>query len=151
MPPDIDTAKAQLETLSSWAICRAAELTEAWLPQTEASKRTDTKKSGKDEETEADDRKPLVDPGRFEIRWQGKICELGNTMEFKLFERLNRWPGHYFSVNTLLDDIWPDRMVEPNTVQVTASNLRKKLRNAKMADLVIDGSQKGHYGLKLPE
>jgi hypothetical protein len=42
-----------------------------------------------------------------------------------------------------------DRVIEPNTVQKTISNLRKKLKELGLSDeLKIDGSNLHHYMLR---
>jgi 7-cyano-7-deazaguanine synthase in queuosine biosynthesis len=89
-----------------------------------------------------------LDAARFEARLgDGKSCFLGNTMEYRLLERLNRRPGDYISVNQLRDDVWQNPSTEKNTVQRTVSNLRRKLESAGMSAIKIDGSQKDHYRL----
>ncbi len=91
----------------------------------------------------------VLDRETFEARLGEKRCFLGNTLEFALLARLNRRPGIYVSVSSLREDTWRDAQIEKNTIQRTVSNLRRKLREAGLC-LVIDGSQKDHYQLKLP-
>lgn len=95
--------------------------------------------------------KPVVDRDTFTVQYVGKECELRNTKEFALFERLNRRPGQYFSIDTLIQDVWNDEPTEKNTIQRTVSNLRRKLREAGLDGIEIDGkTNRGHYALKLP-
>jgi len=92
--------------------------------------------------------KPVIDRDNFCIRWKDRSCELDNRRPFWLFERLNRRPGVYVNVRVLMDDVWPDTIVAPNTVQQAASRLRRALQEADMDDLVIDGeTNPGHYAL----
>jgi hypothetical protein len=92
---------------------------------------------------------PVVDRDTFTVHHRGRKCELSNTMEFALIERLSRQPGQYFSVSTLMEEVWDDRKVEKNTVQRTASNLRRKLREAGLDSIEIDGTtNRDHYSLK---
>jgi DNA-binding response OmpR family regulator len=93
-----------------------------------------------------------VDAETFEARF-GDIppCFLGNTIEFHLLARLNHRPGRYVSINTLRDDVWHEDDTAKNTIQRTISNLRRKLGDAGISEVVIDGSQKDHYRLVLPQ
>ena len=90
----------------------------------------------------------IIDPGTFSASWDRKTCHLGHTKPFKLLVRLGRRPGHYASVNSLIDDVWPDAEPEVNTVQKTIGQLRKKLGNAGMGDLIA--VQPKYYALMLP-
>lgn len=94
--------------------------------------------------------KPVVDHETFSVKYMGVECELRNTKEFALFERLNRRPGQYFSLDVLIQDVWDDELTQKNTVQRTFSNLRRKLREAGMQGIELDGkTNRGHYALKL--
>jgi hypothetical protein len=46
----------------------------------------------------------------------------------------------------IASDVWNDDDVEKLTIQRTVSNLRRRLSNT---GLEIDGSNKGHYALKV--
>jgi DNA-binding winged helix-turn-helix (wHTH) protein len=48
----------------------------------------------------------------------------------------------------LRDDVWGDIETEKNTIQRTVSNLRRKLRDAGLAAVIIEG-QKDNYRLKV--
>jgi DNA-binding response OmpR family regulator len=97
---------------------------------------------------ECDAAAPVIDHETFSIRWKGKTCELRVGKPFKLFERLCRRPGIYVSVEDLIDELWPGYQVERNTVQQTASRLQRRLRQAGMDDLIIDGRKNpGYYAL----
>jgi hypothetical protein len=90
-----------------------------------------------------------LDQETFEAWFGQKSVFLGNTVEFLLLERLNRRPGVFVSVGVLQADVWHDRVVEKNTVQRTVSNVRRKLREAGITEIEIDGSQKDHYQIFL--
>lgn len=93
---------------------------------------------------------PIVDRDTFTVRYNGRICELRNTKEFALFERINRRPGQYFSIDTLIQDVWNDELTEKNTIHRTVSSLRSKLRAAGFDEVEIDGkTNRGHYALKI--
>jgi hypothetical protein len=91
--------------------------------------------------------KPVANRETFTIEYGGRECPLGNTMEFALFERLSQRPGIYLSISVLINEVWTGRNPETNTIQKTVSTLKKKLRDAGMESLTIDGSNKGHYSL----
>jgi hypothetical protein len=91
----------------------------------------------------------VVDRGTFSVHWREKTCPLGHTKEFLFIEYLSRKPDRYFSVADLIDAVWEGDDTEPNTIQKTVSNLRKKLRQAEMGDLTIQ-AERGHYRMKLP-
>lgn len=90
----------------------------------------------------------LIDHGTFCVRWQGMACILGNTKPFKLLCRLANRPGVFASVDSLINDVWLDEETNVATVQKTVSNLRKKLKDAGMGDLIV--AEPNHYALRLP-
>jgi DNA-binding response OmpR family regulator len=65
-------------------------------------------------------------------------------------DRLNRRPGRYVSLDALRQDVWGDRDTAKNTIQRTITNLRRKLREASLTGVLLDGNEKGHYRLVLP-
>lgn len=96
------------------------------------------------------DGRPIVDHTTFTVHWGGKTCYLGNTLPFKLFERLARRPNQLVHCDQLLDDVWQccrSREAMRSVVKV----LRQKLVRAGMKDLAraIDGTTARHYGLML--
>lgn len=93
---------------------------------------------------------PIIDRTTFTVHWGGKSCFLGNTLPFKLFERLARRPNQLVPCDQLLDDVWQccrSRDAMRSVVKV----LRQKLSQAGMEDLAvaIDGTTARHYGLML--
>jgi hypothetical protein len=91
-----------------------------------------------------------VDRERFEARFGGRPCPLGNTNEFWLLAQLHQRPGIFISVDTLRTAVWDNDSTDKNAIQRAASNLRRRLRAAGITEVVIDGSQRGHYRLVLP-
>jgi len=89
----------------------------------------------------------IVDSNTFEVKLGAGRCFLGNTNEFHLLARLLKARGHYLSVQTLRTEVWNDENTEKNTIQKTVSNLRRKLHNAEIKQVTIDGSQRDHYRL----
>jgi len=93
---------------------------------------------------------PLADRATFSACWGGRTCRLGNTISFKLLERLARRPNHLVSCEVLLQDVWDGRR-SPEAVRSAVKVLRQKLTSAGMDDLAaaIDGSTAHHYRLSL--
>src|SRR5690606_15504387 len=93
--------------------------------------------------------KLVVDQGTFSVAFHDRCCELRNTKEFWVLERLNRRPGQYFANDVLKRDVWNDEQTAKNTIQRTISNLRRNLREARFDGVEIDGTtNRGHYALK---
>jgi DNA-binding response OmpR family regulator len=92
----------------------------------------------------------IADRATFLAHWEGKTCYLGNTIFFKLLERLARRPNHLVSCEILLQDVW-ERRRSPEAVRSAVKVLRQKLTSAGMGDLAaaIDGSTAHHYRLSL--
>lgn len=90
----------------------------------------------------------LVDRAGFSVRCGEFVCFLGNTMEFRLAERLLRARGQYLSLDTLRAEVWENPQIEKNTVQRTVSNLRRRLRDDGLAGVELDGRQRDHYCLR---
>jgi DNA-binding response OmpR family regulator len=97
------------------------------------------------------DRRSLVDPKRLSVTYEGKTCFLGNSLPFKFLSRLAREPNAYVSHEELLADVWNERSVSDSALRSVVKMLRSKLREdglSRLAD-AIDGTQSGHYSLKL--
>lgn len=92
--------------------------------------------------------KPTADRSTFTFHFGSGSCELGNSVEFKLIERLCRSPGVFIDTGTLMEDVWDGRVVQRNTIAKTACNLRRKLKES-VAGIRIDGDQKDHYRLTM--
>ena len=95
-------------------------------------------------------RRPIIDGATFCVHWDGRTCRLGNTLAFRLLERLARWPNQLIHCNVLLHEIW-DHYSSRDAVRSTVKVLRRKLSMAGMENLAlaIDGSTTHHYGLML--
>lgn len=91
-----------------------------------------------------------VERAAFSLTWKSRSCYLGNTLPFRLFERLARRPGHYLPVSQLAGELW-DGPRAPSTVRSVVSDLRTRLSRGGLRDLAqrIDGSNAGYYGLSL--
>ncbi|MBX3399483.1 MAG: winged helix-turn-helix domain-containing protein [Gemmataceae bacterium] len=90
---------------------------------------------------------PSADGANCRIVWGDRTpCDLRNSIEYRLAERLLRSFGHYVSMKVLTADVWDDRRVELNTVQRTISNLRRRFRELGWSGIEIDGTTlRGSY------
>lgn len=97
-----------------------------------------------------DARYPRIDRRLLSVIWRGRACFLGNTLPFRLLERLARRPNIYVSCEQLLEDVWHGTR-SMAAVRSVVKELRQRLRAAGMEDLAgaIDGGVSGHYGLML--
>ena len=98
-----------------------------------------------------DHRLPCVDRTAFSITWSTRTCYLGNTLPFKLFERLARRPNQFFSYSQLFQDVWDGEERSNEAVRSVVKVLKKKLADAGMDGLAaaINGTNPGYYGLTL--
>jgi hypothetical protein len=95
-------------------------------------------------------RPAITDRATFCVHWANRTCHLGNTMPFKLLERLACRPNQFIHYDVLLRDLW-DCHTSYEAVRSAVKILRKKLIAAGMDDLAqaIDGSTAHHYALLL--
>ena len=93
---------------------------------------------------------PTVDRDTFVVRFRGKTCFLGNSLPFRLFERLLHRPNTYVTYEDLFSEVWQGVRSE-EAVRSVVKRLRAMLRQCGMAELAtaIDGSVSGHYALNL--
>jgi DNA-binding response OmpR family regulator len=123
-------------------LCRKLELDEMTVLRPSHGVRTGVVRSevAKDE--------LLIDRTTFTVRWNGRTCHLGNSLPFRLLERLSRRPNQYLSSAQLLDEIWGGPRSKA-AVRSVVKVLRKKLRRAGMQDLAraVDGRTRDHYTL----
>lgn len=93
---------------------------------------------------------PILDRMTFCVHWGGRTCRLGNTLSFKLLERLARRPNQFVHCEVLLQDVW-EGCRSREAVRSVVKMLRQKLNAARMEGLAeaIDGSTAHHYGLML--
>jgi len=91
-----------------------------------------------------------VDSDRLQVVFHGKTCELGNTVPFKLLQRLARRPNTYVTHEQLLFDVWDGRRSEA-AIRSAVKRLRQALRRQGLGELAdaIDGSMSGRYRLKI--
>ena len=91
-----------------------------------------------------------VDRDRLQVVFQGRTCVLGNTLPFKLLERLARRPNTYVTHEELLYDVW-DGVRSQAAIRSVVKRLRQALRRDGLADLAasIDGTSSGRYRLRV--
>ena len=136
-------AMDRLETTLA-ILCRELELDESEFIHGESSL------GSKMVSAAQDTRYPQIDRRLLSAIWRGRSCFLGNTLPFRLLERLARRPDIFVPCEQLLDDVWhgPRSMA---AIRSVVKELRQRLRAAGMDDLAgaIDGSVSGHYGLMI--
>lgn len=95
-------------------------------------------------------RELCVDRDRLQVVFHGKTCVLGNTLPFKLLERLARRPDTYVTHDELLQDVW-DGTRSQAAIRSVVKRLRQALRRDGMSDLAasIDGTAAGRYRLRV--
>lgn len=89
---------------------------------------------------------PHIDRARWAVLYRNRECYLGNTIPFRLLERLLRRPDRDVSHSQLLTDVWACT-VSSDALRAAIKNLRQRLRNGDMADVAdaIVGRTAGHY------
>jgi len=96
--------------------------------------------------------RPIVSPTAKTVTWRGRSCKLGNTMLFRLMERLNKRPNSYISYSQLINDVWRGDCRSDETIRSTVRLLKKRLKAARMGMLAkAIRSDKQHYYLDLDE
>lgn len=76
---------------------------------------------------DADSSPLVIDEGRFQATWRGKLLEL-TPAEFRLLKTLSTEPGKVFSREMLLNHLYDDyRVVTDRTIDTHIKNLRRKL------------------------
>jgi len=78
--------------------------------------------------------RPLVNAATFSVEWQGRRCDLGPSILFKLIQRLLRRPDRYYPYDILMDDVW-DRRCADTTVRSAVKRLRRALCNTGLSNL----------------
>jgi hypothetical protein len=88
-----------------------------------------------------------VDADTFTAFFGKKQCFLGHGIEFRLLARLNQRPGVFVSYENLSMDVWRSPKTNKNTIQRTVCNLVRKIREAGITGIRINGKTAGHYQL----
>jgi DNA-binding response OmpR family regulator len=104
-----------------------------------------------DPELPPDHPRPVIDRSRFTVSFHGRTCRLGNTIPFRFLVRLAERPNRYAAHEHLIDEVWGGECSD-DALRSVVKNLRRRLRAAGLGELAdaIDGSEPGHYALRLP-
>ena len=98
-----------------------------------------------DAETLEPSRSSRVDDTTFTVHWAGKTCELGNTVLFRLMEKLASSTGRFRTFAALNDEMGRDN---DEKFAAPKSRLCRALQKAEMPDLAkCIKMETGHYGL----
>lgn len=93
-----------------------------------------------------------VDRTTFSVSDGTHICELGNTIRFRLIECLAAEPNRYFTRNELLAAVWDGQRRAATTIRSAVFELRSQLRAAGMDDLAAAVRSDGRsYGLTIDD
>ena len=96
--------------------------------------------------------KPIIDSAAMTVTWRGRSCRLGNTVLFRLMERLARRPSWQFSYGRLINEVWEGQCRSDETVRSTVRHLKLRLQQAGMGGLAkAIRSDKRHYRLAMDE
>jgi len=93
---------------------------------------------------------PVVDRPSLSIRWREATCFLGNTLLFRLYEKLSSRPNRYFRYSELLAEVWGGPR-STQTIHNLVKRLRDRLISSRMKPIAdaIDGHVRDHYALRL--
>ena len=78
---------------------------------------------------------PIVDFGAMSITWRGRSCKLGNTVLFRLMERLARRPNFHLTYDRLIHDVWEGQCRSNENVRSAVRRLKDRLVQAGMPKL----------------
>jgi DNA-binding winged helix-turn-helix (wHTH) protein len=88
----------------------------------------------------------IVDAGARTITFRGRTCRLGNTLVFRLMERLARRPNHFVTFDRLIRDVWDQQARSDEAIRSVMKELRRRLRKSRMTKLAsaIRGQKKAY-------
>lgn len=92
---------------------------------------------------------PVLNEEQFVVRFRGKTCFLGNTKGFHLLRILVENRDRYVSRSTLVELVWDQALITEGAIESVVTKVRKALRAAGLDELLIDGSNRGHYQLTI--
>lgn len=92
----------------------------------------------------------LLDRSTFTVHWGRKTCHLGYSIPYRIMEVLVRNASQYVSHDRLLEQVWHGPRSD-STVRSAVNELRSRLIDSGLREvaIAIDGSNAGHYGLRL--
>ncbi len=94
--------------------------------------------------------RPVIDSDSCAVIWNGRVCQLGPGVPFRLFAKLAARPNCLFSYDQLIEHVWQGAPRSDETLRSEARRVRRFLRDAGMHDLAdaLKGRSR-HYGLML--
>lgn len=92
----------------------------------------------------------IVDAAAKTVTYRGCTCCLGNTLVFRMIERLARRPNHFVSFDRLIRDVWDGHPKSDEAIRSVVKELRDRLRKNGMRRLAsLIRGQKKSYALML--
>jgi DNA-binding response OmpR family regulator len=92
----------------------------------------------------------IVDSAGKTVTFRGCTCCLGNTLVFRLIERLARRPNHFITFDRLIRDVWDGQPKSDEAIRSLVKELRDRLRKNGMRKLASSiRGQKKAYALML--
>jgi DNA-binding response OmpR family regulator len=92
----------------------------------------------------------IIDAAAKTITFRGGTCCLGNTLVFRMIERLARRPNQFISFDRLIRDVWDGQPKSDEAIRSLVKELRDRLRKKGMARLASSiRGQKKAYALML--
>ncbi len=77
----------------------------------------------------------IIDTAAKTITFRGSTCSLGNTLVFRMIERLARRPNQFVSFDRLIRDVWDGQLKSDEAIRSVVKELRDRLRKNGMRRL----------------
>lgn len=77
----------------------------------------------------------IVDAAARTVTFRGCTCCLGNTLVFRMLERLARRPNQFVSFDRLIRDVWDGHPKSDEAIRSVVKELRDRLRKGGMRRL----------------
>jgi DNA-binding response OmpR family regulator len=89
---------------------------------------------------------PIIDTAAKTVTFQGCTCCIGNTLVFRMIERLARRPNQHISFDRLVRDVWDGNAKSDEAIRSLVKELRDRLRKSGMGSLAssIRGQNKSY-------
>jgi DNA-binding response OmpR family regulator len=92
----------------------------------------------------------IVDTAAKTVTYRGCTCCLGNTLVFRMIERLARRPNQFIPFDRLIRDVWDGQPKSDEAIRSLVKELRDRLRKNGMRKLASSiRGQKKSYALML--
>jgi DNA-binding response OmpR family regulator len=154
--PDIEQIRSMVRSVAescALMVQRVAALTDHLEPQSAGASGRDLRENllgARAVDTDALFGQLIVDPSAKTITFRGCTCFLGNTLVFRLIERLARRPNQFVSFDRLIRDVWDGQAKSDEAIRSLMKELRDRLRKNGMRRLASSiRGQKKAYALML--